>query len=151
MINETCSCAHENSPVDYYMFIEGLQPENGVPQFCSEEPSLSCSEEVNSSVASSVDNQLIVTWNANEVILEGSFLTESEPGNGDHDFRCFAVYDGSANGMEEVETAFVFVRGMYTMQNHNKSPATVKPLNFCCGVTSFPTLPPRKGGKLSSV
>ena len=98
--------------------MEGSASQQAV-QYCNGEPSLSCSEELDSNDAPIADNQLTVTWDAKTVIMQGDYHTPSTPANGDHDFLCVASYtdSGSFIGGTKSEEAFVFIRGIY-MHSH---------------------------------
>ena len=118
LINQTCKCDAYESSFNFYMFMEGVVGEQAT-DYCSEEPSLSCTEVLESSDAPIVDNQLTVTWDAKTVLKQGDYHTPSTPANGDHDFLCVTSYadSGSFTGGMKSEEAFVSIRGIY-MHSH---------------------------------
>ena len=121
LVNATCECARVNRQFNYYMFMEGSRPpsEEAV-QYCNGQPSLSCSEELDNSDATNVDNQLTVTWDPKTVITEGDYHTTSTPANGDHDILCDVRYfpTGNFNNQMKSEEAFVSIRGIYSFLMH---------------------------------
>ena len=116
LIDEACGCAALNSSFSYYMFMEGSLSEPAV-QYCDEESSLSCTDELDSNDASTVDNQLTVTWNAKTVITDGDYFFTSTSESGDHDFLCATSYVNSIAEMAS-EVAFISVRGRHTLPMH---------------------------------
>ena len=90
--------------------MEGSLVEPAV-HFCDQEPSLSCSQGSNSNAMSIVDNQLIVTWNAETVIVQGDYAITQTPENGDHDFSCITTYNTVTTNTATHESAVVSVRG----------------------------------------
>ena len=61
VINEECDCVQDSSSINTFLYMEGSLGGLAL-HFCDQEQSLSCTEETNTSVASSVDHQLIVMW-----------------------------------------------------------------------------------------
>ena len=113
LIDEACECAVKFS-INYYMLMEGTLSEPAV-LYCNKELSLPCTEEPDSNEATTVDNQLTVTWDAKTVIAQVNYHTTSTPANGDHDFLCVANYTarGIGHGQMRTEEAFVSIRGIY--------------------------------------
>ena len=94
----------------YYMFMEGSLNIPAV-QYCDEESNLSCTDKLDRIDATTVDNQLTVTWYANAVITEGDYHTTRAPENGDHDFMCYTSCSRKLTKVSD-ENAFVSVRGI---------------------------------------
>ena len=105
-----CPCIQANSPVEHHMFMEGSLSQPAL-EFCNTTTSLSCSQGTNTNVTSITDNQFIVTWNADEVITQGGYDVMDNPGNGDHDFLCVAVYTSSGDEGQVMENPAMSVRG----------------------------------------
>ena len=114
LVNEACDCAAVNSPFNYYMFMEGSVTESAV-QYCNKEPSLSCFKQIDSNDATTVDNQLTVTWYAKTVITQGyyNYHTTNTTANGNHDFLCAASFNDKLVGDLIFHEAFVSIRGIY--------------------------------------
>ena len=92
--------------------MEGSVSKSAV-QYCNEELSLPCTEELDNNYAPIADTQLTVTWNAKTVISHGVYFNTSTPANGDHVFLCYATYTWRSDITVMLnETAFVVVRGM---------------------------------------
>ena len=115
LIDEACECAVKFS-ISYYMLMEGTLSEPAV-LYCNEELSLPCTEEPISNNATTVHNQLTVTWDAKTVLKQVDYNTPSTPANGDHDFLCLTSYTakgvGQLQGQMRTEEAFVSIRGIY--------------------------------------
>ena len=121
LVSKACDYAAVSSHFDCYMFMEGSHaPSEQAVQYCNNETSLSCFEELlDSNDSTTIDNQLTVTWNANKVITQGdynSYHTTSTAANGDHDVLCVArcTIMGASTGQIKSEEAFVSIRGMHT-------------------------------------
>ena len=92
--------------------MEGSLTESAV-QFCGTEPSLSCNQQVNSDDTPFIDHHLFVTWDANEVITQGSYSVLDDTENGDHDHLCLARYSSSKTAWIIIEIASVSVKGAF--------------------------------------